>query len=256
MRKFAGYIFDLDGTVYRGGRLIPGADGVLRKLRERGAGIVFLSNNPTRSREQYVAKLGALGIPARLEDIVNSSSVLIAELQREAPDARLYVVGEACLQAELRQAGFKLAEDPAETDLVVLSFDRTFHYGKLFFAHLAVKRGARLWATNPDRTCPTEEGDTPDCGAIIAAVETCTGRKVERIAGKPFPAILNVAARRLNLPLSACLLVGDRLETDILMARNAGCPSALVLTGVTSREMLNDSRIQPDYVLGSIAEVD
>lgn len=254
MKRFGGYILDLDGTVYLGGRLIPGADETIAKLRRR-SGLVFLSNNPSRNRESYARKLSALGIPCTPDDIVNSSYVITEVLKREAPDARLYVVGEASICAEMRAAGLKMAGSPEETDIVVLSFDRTFHYGKWAFAHRALRHGARLWATNPDRTCPTEDGDTPDCGALMAAVETASGRSVERMTGKPSAAILDVAAARLRLPLSDCLMVGDRLETDIQMACDAGCASALVLTGITSRAMLKDSAMRPDYVLESVTEL-
>ncbi len=254
-RRFSGYIMDLDGTVYRGDRLISGADSAVASIRRHGAGVVFLSNNPTRTREEYAAKLTRLAIPAKPDDVISSSAVLTAELQREAPGSRVYVIGETPLASELMRAGFIPALEPAETDFVILAFDRTFHYGKLLFAHRAAKHGARLWATNPDRACPVQEGDIPDCAAIIAALEACTGRKVERVLGKPSPTMIEAAARRLGCPLGDCLLVGDRLETDILMARNARCPSALVLTGVTTREMLQTSNIQPDYVLASIADI-
>ena len=155
MKQYAGYIFDLDGTVYRGSRLIPGADAALARMRQRGARIVFLSNNPVRDRDRYVEKIRGLGISCTLDEILNSSYVITETLKKEAPNARLYVVGEASIQRELQAAGLRFAGTPAETDIVVLAFDRTFHYGKLAFAHEALKRGAKLWATNPDRTCPT-----------------------------------------------------------------------------------------------------
>lgn len=255
MREFGGYIFDLDGTIYLGNRLIPGALETVEELRRRGAGVVFLSNNPLQTREDYAQKLTRLGIPASPDDVINSSRVLAEELRREAEGAQLYVVGEPPLVAELKRAGFAIADDPASTAFVILAFDRTFHYGKLLFAHRAVQRGARVWATNPDRTCPVVDGDIPDCAAVIAAVEACTGKKVERVVGKPSPVMLDVAARRLGVPLSDCLLVGDRIETDIRMAHDAGCASALVLTGVTHRNTLENSPIQPDFILETVADV-
>ena len=255
MQQYPGYILDLDGTVYLGDVLIPGADRTVARLRARGARVTFLSNNPARTPAQYAEKLARLGIPAAPDDVVNSMRVLIEELQREAPAARLYVIGERPLLAELQRAGFRTAADPSETDFVILAFDRTFHYGKLLFAHRAASNGARIWATNPDRACPVPGGDVPDCAAVIGALEGCTGRKVERIVGKPSATMLAAAARRLDLPLSECLLVGDRIETDILMARNAGCPSALVLTGVTKPEMLPHPDIHPDHTLESLAQL-
>lgn len=255
MRQYPGYIFDLDGTIYRGHTLVPGADETIRRLRARGARIVFVSNNPARSRVAYAQKLSALGIPATPEDVVNSSGVLIQELRREAPHARLYVIGEPAFREEMRQAGLTLVEDPAQTEIVVLAFDRTFHYGKLLGAHLALKRGARVWATNPDATCPTADGDTPDCGLYIAAIERLTGRPIDRMTGKPSAAMIAAAARQLGMPPADCLIVGDRLDTDIRMAQNAGCASAVVLTGVTSRETLRAAPRPPDYVLESVAQL-
>jgi HAD superfamily hydrolase (TIGR01457 family) len=255
MKHYAGYIFDLDGTVYRGGKLIAGAGETLARLRARGARVVFLSNNPTYTREQYAAKLTRLGVPCGLDEVANSSYAIIRELKRDAPSARLYVVGEQVFVNELRQAGLAFAATPEETDIVVLAFDRTFHYGKWHFAHQALKRGAQLWATNPDRTCPTEDGDTPDCGSLIPAIETSSGRKLDRMTGKPSAAIVRVAAELLGLPIRDCLMVGDRLETDVLMGHTAGCDTAVVLTGITTRDMLAKTPIKPDYVLESIAEL-
>ncbi len=255
MRQFAGYIFDLDGTVYLGDGLIPGADQVIKGIRESGAGVAFLSNNPTRSPEEYADKLTRLGIAVEPNSIITSACVLIEELQREAQGARLVVIGEERFRRRLMRAGFSPAPTPAEADFVILAADRTLHYGKLLSAYRAVKHGARVWATNPDRTWPVEDGEIPGCGTIIGAVEACTGRKVERILGKPRPLMLELAASRLECPLTDCLVVGDRLETDILMARQSGCQSALVLTGVTTRDMLATSSIQPDYVLESMAEI-
>ena len=255
MKQYAGYIFDLDGTVYRGGKLIAGAGETLARLRARGARVVFLSNNPTYTREQYAAKLTRLGIPCGVAEVANSSYAIIQELKRDAPKARLYPVSEQAFIGELRDAGFTFARTPEETDIVVLAFDRTFHYGKWFFAHQALKRGAQLWATNPDRTCPTEDGDTPDCGSLIPAIETSSGHKLDRMTGKPSAAIVRVASELLGVPIRQCLMVGDRLETDVKMGHNAGCDTAVVLTGITTREMLATTEIRPDYVLESIAEL-
>ena len=255
MRRFAGYIFDLDGTIYLGEQAIPGAAEAVAALRGRGARVAFLSNKPIQTRERYAKKLTRLGIPTDPEDVITSSHALVAALHEEAPGARVYPVGERAIVEELRQAGFAISRDPQGTDFVILSFDRTFHYGKLLFAHRAVRHGARIWATNPDRTCPTENGDIPDCASMIAALEACTGRKVERVVGKPSPAVIEAARRRLGIPLTDCLMVGDRIETDIRMARDAGCPCALVLTGVTSADAARRSDIQADYVLNSVAHL-
>ena len=256
MRRYSGYVFDLDGTVYLGDKLIPGAETAVGRLRARGAGVAFVTNNPLRTRADYAAKLARLGIPAEPEDVITAAAALVEELEREAPGSTVYVVGERPLRTQLESAGFRMADDPAATDFIILAFDRTFHYGKLRFAHDAVKHGARVWATNPDPVCPVDGGEIPDCASVTGAVEGCTGRKVERILGKPSPALAQAAARRMDVDIGDCLLLGDSIETDIRMARDAGCDSALVLTGVTTRAMLRDSPLQPDYVLTGIADLD
>jgi NagD protein len=156
---------------------------------------------------------------------------------------------------ELTAAGLCLSNAPEEIEVVVASFDRTFDYHKLNIGFQALRRGARFLATNADRTCPVEGGEIPDAGAVIGALEGCSNRQVELVVGKPSPLIMEIALERLGLPADACLMVGDRLETDIAMGRRVGMSTALVLSGVTRREDLAHSSIQPDYVLESIAEL-
>jgi NagD protein len=149
-----------------------------------------------------------------------------------------------------------LTEEPAEIDTVVAAFDRTFDYRKWNIAFQAIKfHGAHFVATNPDRTCPVEGGEIPDCAGIIAALEVTTGIKCELIAGKPSPMMIQAGAALLGVPPDQCLVVGDRLETDILMGREAGAKTAVVLTGVTRREHLATSPVQPDYVLENIGGI-
>jgi NagD protein len=254
-RLFAGYAFDLDGTVYLGDALLPGAGQTIAALRAAGRSVVFISNNPLRTRAQYAAKLTALGIAATEDDVVNSSAVLVRHLRATAPAARLFVIGETSVKAELTEAGFHLAEQPREVDIVVACFDRTFDYRKLQIAFDAIRAGARFVATNRDAYCPTPEGGLPDCAAIIAAVEACTGHAVEEVVGKPSPIMGRVLAERLAAPPAECLIVGDRLETDIALGAATGMATALVLTGATTRERARAARPQPDYILEKIAQV-
>jgi arabinose operon protein AraL len=168
----------------------------------------------------------------------------------------VFVIGEPPLLEEIRQAGLQLTGDPAQVDYVVAAFDRTFDYGKWNIAFQAVKfHGAHFVATNPDLTCPVQGGEIPDCGGIIAALEATTGKPVEWIAGKPSPMMIQAGAARLGVPIEECLVVGDRLETDIVMGRDAGARTALVLTGVTRREHLAGAPAQPDYVIENIGGI-
>jgi arabinose operon protein AraL len=249
-----GWLFDLDGTIYLGDVLIPGADAVVRTLRDAGRRVAFLSNKPLQTREDYARKLTGLGIPADPADVINSSLVLarhLATLDRGAP---VFVIGEPPLIAELRACGFEVRPDH-RVRWVVIAFDRTFDYGKLHVALQAVRAGARLIATNPDRTCPTAEGEIPDCAGMIAAVEAVTGETVEIVVGKPSPIILDVALGRLGVTAGDCVIVGDRLETDIVMGKRHGLTAVLVLSGITRAGDPRIAEIGPDAVLPSVREL-
>ena len=246
-------IFDQDGTIYLGSRLIPGAAETISQLRAYGTRTIFLSNNPTKTREQYAEKLTRLGIPTDVDDIVNSSYVMVQWLKENTPGACLYVIGEEAITGELKEAGFALSEKPGEIDVVVASFDRTFDYHKLQVAFDAINAGARLVATNPDRYCPTPTGGEPDCAAIIAALEACTGVTCDPVVGKPSPIMVRTIMDKLGISPSDCLMVGDRLETDIRMGIDAGMDTCLVLTGDADQEKLEKSGLKPTMVLKSIA---
>lgn len=260
---YRGFIFDLDGTIYLGERLIEGAAEAVRALRAAGKGVVFLSNKPLERREAYARKLARLGIPATEEDVINSAYVLGLYLARSGVGRRVYATGEPPLLEELRAHGLEvLTEQEARrgpVDAVIASFDRTLSYVKLQAAFEALKRGARFLATNADRTCPVDGGELPDAAGVIAFLEATTGRRVELVAGKPHAMMLSAATARLGLKPQECLMVGDRLETDVVMGVNAGMATAAVLTGVSSREDVAAFRARhpgaPTYVLESVASL-
>ncbi len=251
---YRGWLFDLDGTVYVGEQLIPGAAEAIRALREDRRRVAFLSNKPLETRDGYARKLTRLGIPAAADDVINSSLVLARHLRGLDPGAPVFVIGEPPMLEEMRAHGFEVRADE-RVRWVVIAFDRTFSYAKLNTALQAVKQGARLIATNPDRTCPVEGGEIPDCAGMIAAVEAVTGKQVEAIVGKPSPIILAVALRALEVDAANSVIVGDRIETDIAMGKRSGLATILVLSGVTRPE---DPRIAveaPDHVIGSVDEL-
>ena len=256
---FKGFIFDLDGTVYLSDKLIPGADKVIGLLREKGKKVVFLSNKPIQTREDYASKLTRLGIPTRPEEVINSSLVMMNYLKKIAPNAKIFVVGEVPFVEELRGAGFTITDEPKEVEYVVVAFDRTFDYRKLNISFQAIKLGAHFVATNPDRTCPVEGGEIPDCAGMIAAIEAVTQKKVEVIVGKPSPLMIQAAMGTMGLRPDECILIGDRLETDIRMGKESGIATGIVLTGVTNEQTLKEIKhtsIQPDFVFQSIADVE
>jgi len=250
-----GWLFDLDGTVYLGESLLPGAAVTIAALRADGRKVAFLSNKPLFTRADYAGKLTRLGIPTGAGEVVNSSIVLARHLAKLDPGAPVFVIGEPPLIGELRAHGFEVRTDPA-VRWVVIAFDRTFDYAKLDTALQAVRRhGARLIATNPDRTCPVEGGEIPDCAGMIAAVEAVTSQRVETIVGKPSPIILEVALEALGVGPSECVIVGDRIETDITMGRSLGLATVLVLSGVTHADDPRIAELRPDLVLPSIRDL-
>jgi NagD protein len=262
-RVFGGYVFDLDGTLYLGDHLLPGAAETVEAIRRHGARLAFLTNKPLETPATYAAKLTDLGIAATAAEVVSSTDALLRYLHTNAAGARILPVAEPLLTGLLRDDGFAIADpeavadatDQTGVDLVVVSWDRTFTYTKLLAAFRAVRAGARLVATNPDPFCPTPDGDLPDCAAMLAAIEASTGARAEAIVGKPSAHMAATLLDRLALPPDDTILIGDRLLTDVRMATEAGMSSALVLTGATPASALADAPIQPDYVLGGVAEV-
>lgn len=235
--------------------MLPTVAKTVSELRSQGRAVLFLTNNTTARAAEYASKLTRLGLPVEKDDVVTAAHVLIELLRRETPHARLMVLGESALITELELAGFDVTEEVSKTDIVIASFDRTFCYEKLKRAFHAVRTGARLIATNADRFRPTADGGEPDAAAIIAAIEASSGVKCETVVGKPSNAMTSYLLRCLDVAPAGCLLIGDRLDTDIAMANNAGIPSALVLTGATSIEEAERSKIIPTYILKSLAEI-
>jgi HAD superfamily hydrolase (TIGR01450 family) len=256
-RLYEGYVFDLDGTIYLGDELLPGAKRLILKLRELDKRVVFLSNNPTRDPQMYAEKLAELGLPVEASEVVNTVVTMTQWLLQNHPDAVVFPIGEEPLKRALREAGIKISEEAEEIDIVIASYDRTFEYRKLQIAFDAIwfHRRARLVTTNPDRYCPFPGGrGEPDSAAIVGAIEGCTGAKCEVNVGKPDPIMLETVMGLLGLEATECVTTGDRLYTEIRMALDAGMPSAVVLTGETRAEDLDNESEEnmPDYVLDRI----
>ena len=250
--KRTAIILDLDGTVYRGERLIPGAREAVEELRRWARSLVFVTN-ALESPAEHAAKLTRLGIPASADDVVTAPWVLRRYLCRHMSGATLFVISDPPLP-EYLAARFPLSEDPQEIEAVVVSCDRAFDFRKLNIGFQALRRGARFLAINGDPTCPVPGGELPDAGAVIGALEGCSGRQVDLMAGKPSPLMVEAVLERLGRQAGECLLIGDSLEADILMGWRAGMTTVLVLTGVTRRADLAQAPVRPDHVLSSIAE--
>ncbi len=256
---YEGYIFDLDGTVYLGRDLLPGALEVITELRRRGRRVVFVTNNPTRHPAVYAAKLSRLGIPTRADEVVSPLVTAPAWLLSHHRDDGIFVIGEEPITQTLARAGLRLTDHPGDVGVVVASFDRTFAYAKLQVAFDVLRRdGAVLVSTNQDPYCPVEGGGgEPDAGAIVAAIEACTGVRCSTNLGKPGPVMLETVRAMLGLPIERCLMIGDRLGTDIAMARITGMDSAVVLTGETTAAALGrlSPTQAPTWIVGGIGEL-
>ena len=256
-KLYEGYVFDLDGTIYLGDELLPGAKRMILELRNRGKKVVFLSNNPTKDPEMYSEKLTKLGLPTPKEETVNTVVTMTQWLLQNHPDATVFPIAEEPLKNALRDAGIKMSEEPEEIDIVIASYDRTFEYHKLQIAFDAIwfHKRAMLVTTNPDRYCPFPGGrGEPDAASIVAAIEACTGAKCAVNVGKPDPIMLKTIMDMIGLEAKDCVLTGDRLYTEIRMALDAGMPSAVVFTGETTPEMLEaeTDENKPEYVLDRI----
>jgi len=254
---YEGYVFDLDGTIYLGDELLPGAKRLILMLRELGKRVVFLSNNATKDPKMYAEKLDGLGLKTPASEIVNTVVTMTEWLLRDHPEATVFPISEEPLKNSLRRAGIRMSEDPREIDIVIASYDRTFDYEKLQIAFDAIwyYKRAILVTTNPDRYCPLPGGrGEPDAAAIVAAIEACTGTKCRVNVGKPDPIMLATVTGLIGLDPKECVMSGDRLYTEIRMANDAGMPSALVLTGeTTEKDLARESEENlPNYVLERI----
>lgn len=259
-RLFDAYVFDLDGTIYLGDHLLPGVAATIELLRKRRIPVRFLSNNPTKDPHQYQAKLEALGLPTPLDDIANTIVTTVRWITSHHRDKVVFPIAEKPLISALQKAGIRMSDDPAEIDIVLASYDRTFDYRKLQIAFDALwfHKRAILVQTNPDRYCPFPGGrGEPDCAAIVAAIEACTGVTCSANFGKPDPLMVAEALEGYDVEPARTMMVGDRLATDIAMGRAAGMNTALVLTGDSTREEATalTAKQRPHYILSSLDQL-
>lgn len=251
------YIFDMDGTIYLGDHLLPGAQRLIEELRQRHIPVRFLSNNPTKDPEQYAAKLDRLGLPTPVNEIANTVVTMTRWLLTEHPGKTVFPIADQPLIDAFAAAGIPMSDDPEKIDIVVASYDHGFNYRKLQIAFDTIwfHKRAILVGTNPDRFCPFPGGrGEPDCAAVIAAIEACTGTTCQMVVGKPNPSMLQAAIGDLNVTPERCMMVGDRLSTDIQMAVRTGMFSAMPLTGENTMEDAEACAPEdrPTYVLDRI----
>jgi 4-nitrophenyl phosphatase len=248
-------LLDLDGTVLRGGDLLEGADEGVRALRAAGLEVVFLTNNPTRSPGALADALSDHGVPADTDDVLTSAAATRAYLDaNHAGERALPVAGDAVV-AQLRDADVRFVEDPATAEVVVAGYDESFDYAAMTDGLRALRSGAALVGTDPDRWVPTGDGPIPGSGAVVNAIAGAAETEPDAVLGKPSAETVDIALERVGVAPGECLLVGDRLDTDVAMGERAGMSTALVLTGASDRAALDATDRTPDHVLPSLADV-
>ena len=247
-----GYLIDMDGVIYRGSQLIPGAERFIQLLREHGVPYQFLTNNSQRTRRDVAMKLQRMGIETDRDHIFTCAMATARFLAQQDPEGTAFVIGEGGLLNSLHSNRYAIVDhDP---DYVVVGEGRTVNFEMVEKAVRMIKNGAKLIATNMDPNCPTDEGLRPGCGAIVAMLEKATGTQAFSV-GKPSPVMMRMARKQLDLRTAEVTVVGDTMETDILGGVQMGYRTVLVLSGGTQREDLSQFAYQPDEVVDSIADL-
>jgi len=252
IRQTSCFLFDLDGTVYLGNQLLPGARELSDYLGAQNVPYYFLTNNSSRSREDYAAKLTGFGLTTDRERIFSSGMATAIHIKKDKPGARVYLVGTPSLEKEFRDFGFQLVDE--NPDVAVLGFDTTLTYAKVRRLCDFVLAGIPYIATHPDINCPTPDGFMPDIGAMMAMVEASTGREADLIIGKPQLPMIEAITNLTGYQADQLTMVGDRLYTDIALGK-AGIQTVLVLSGETRREDLAEAPHKPDLVCENLAEL-
>ena len=250
------FLFDMDGTLYLGDRLYSFTLELLQCLRQSGRKYLFMTNNSSKSVEDYIKKLARLGIESCREDFITSSQATAWYLKENHPGKRLYVCGTNSLKEELRREGFAIANGPEDTDVIVMGFDTELTFQKLHDVcyTLLTRPDIPYIATNPDYVCPTEFGSVPDCGSVCDMVFNATGKRPV-VIGKPTPLMPRLAMQALGYAKEETAVVGDRIYTDIKSGLNAGITTVLVMSGETTREILESSPDKPHIVLDHAGQI-
>ncbi|MCQ3953590.1 HAD-IIA family hydrolase [Chloroflexi bacterium CFX5] len=236
--RIRGLILDMDGVIWKGDAPIGDLPAIFGRIRARGLKFVFATNNGTKTPEEYCEKLAALGVKAEARQVVTSALGLAFMLaQKHPPGTKIFMIGEDGIRVALEEKGFVVVgvEDAPQAQAVVMGIDRGINFQKVAEAALLVRAGRPFYTTNTDRTFPTPRGEIPGSGSWLAVVTSATGVE-PMVAGKPFPYLMELALERLGTAKEETLVVGDRLETDVAAGQAVGCPTALVLSGVSKRE--------------------
>lgn len=252
--KYDGFIFDLDGTVYRGDILVPNAEVTINSLKENSKRLIFISNKTTGSIEEYCSILKNFGCNVNESEIVTSTVTIKKFLSENHAGNYFFAIGEEKFIGEICAAGLHYSEDPEVIQLVLVTLDRFICEEKIAIAAEALSRGAGFYAANIDMTCPVEGGEIVDAGTTIKELNRRTGRTLQDHFGKPSNYMMKEITGRMNVAKDKCLLIGDRLETDVAMANAFGIDSALVSTGVKYAPG-EFAHIRPTYYFDSVFDI-
>ncbi|TKX73979.1 HAD-IIA family hydrolase [Halorubrum sp. GN11_10-6_MGM] len=252
---FSGAVLDVDGTVVRGNDPIPGAPAGYGRLREAGIETLFVSNNPTKAPPAYVDRLGAAGYDVDAERVFTAGSVTTRYLREHHADDDLLCIGESGLIDQFAEAGLSTTDDVGAADALVASIDREFDYEDLCTALWTLERDVPFIGTDPDVVIPAPERDVPGSGAVINAIAGVAERDPDAVLGKPSDTAIEMVRERLPYPAEKCLVVGDRLDTDIALGARAGMTTVLVRSGVTDEATLSASDVDPDHVIDHLGQI-
>lgn len=250
------FLLDMDGTIYLGDELIDGSKRFLETIKQKGKRYIFLTNNSSKNKETYVDKLNNLGIQASAEEVFTSGEATTMYLKKQKEGAKIFLLGTEALEEEFIREGFILEKERHKNiDYVVLGFDTTLTYEKLWAACEYISEGVEYIATHPDFNCPLPNDKfMPDAGAMAAFIEASTG-KTPKVIGKPNKEVVESIALKYGLNKEDMVMVGDRLYTDIKTGENAGIASVLVYSGETKEEDYKNSEIRADYVFNSVKDM-
>ncbi|MBK9926955.1 MAG: HAD-IIA family hydrolase [Anaerolineales bacterium] len=250
-------IIDMDGVVWKGDTPIGDLAAIFNRIRERGLKFVFATNNSTKTSEQYVQRLAKFGVDVEPWQVITSSQAAAhAVAKKFAPGTKIFIIGEDGVQMALEEKGFEIVsiENAAQAQAVVMGIDRGVNFQKISEATLLIRSGIPFYVTNTDKTFPTPRGEIPGAGSWVSVITTATDVQPV-IAGKPFPFLMDLSLEKLGVKKEDALVVGDRLETDIAAGQGVGCPTALVLSGVSTKEQADAWKPKIDVIADDLASL-
>lgn len=252
LNDYEAYCFDLDGTIYLGDHLLPGVKETISRIRKSNKKLLFITNSPTLTRKEGKERLNKFGIDVSIEEVITAPYLAAAYFSKTEPNASIFIIGENAIHEEMENYFIKTTDNPLEATHVLVGLDRKFTYHDLNLATTAVRNCKKLIVTNPDPSCPVPGGYIPDTMALAKAIEVASDQSIDQIIGKPAPLYGSKMLEILGVPSNRILVIGDRLETDIELGKRNGFKTCLVLTGISTEEDVQNSKIKPDYIINDL----